>query len=100
MRKFLKRCESFLLRFFRLLKYVIIIMTFKELQDIITRNNIPENVTLMSDSGWECDATDMDGVFYNRKSNIIVFTQDPYYEYEYLENSDWELLNFKEKQKI
>ena len=50
-------------------------MTFAELNKIIEENNIPHDVKLMSDSGWECDATDMDGVYYNKEKNEIVFTQ-------------------------
>ena len=50
-------------------------MTVKELNRLLTANNIPEDAILMSDSGWECGASDMDGVYYNSKENIIVFTQ-------------------------
>ena len=50
-------------------------MTFAELNKIIEENNIPHDVKLMSDSGWECSATDMDGVYYNKEKNEIVFTQ-------------------------
>ncbi len=50
-------------------------MTFEMLSEIIERHNIPKNVRLMSDSGWEVDATDMCGVFYNEQENILVFTQ-------------------------
>lgn len=50
-------------------------MTYKELSDLIETYNIPEDVKLNSDSGWEIDATNMDGVFYNPKENMIVFTQ-------------------------
>ena len=50
-------------------------MTFQELNKLVKDNNIPYDVKLLSDSGWECDATDMDGVYYNSESNIIVFTQ-------------------------
>lgn len=52
-------------------------MTYRELKELIKINNIPEDVTLQSDSGWEIDATDMDGVFYNPEQNLIVFTQEP-----------------------
>lgn len=51
-------------------------MTFAELNKIIEDNNIPHDVKLMSDSGWECDASDMDGVYYNKEKNEIVFTQN------------------------
>lgn len=50
-------------------------MTFEKLKQIIEKNNIPEDVTLMSDSGWECCATKMDGVYYNECENVMVFTQ-------------------------
>ena len=50
-------------------------MTFQELNKLIKDNNIPYDVKLLSDSGWECDPTDIDGVYYNRKENHLVFTQ-------------------------
>ena len=51
-------------------------MTFEELENIITRNNIPKNVRLLSDSGWECSETDMDGVYYDETKNELIFRQD------------------------
>lgn len=51
-------------------------MTFELLQKIIKDNNIPEDVVLRSNSGWECNATEMDGVWYHREDNVIHFTQD------------------------
>lgn len=60
-------------------------MTYKELTEIIQSYNIPEDVTLKSDSGWEIDATDMDGVFYDPIENEIVFTQSMG-DYRYLYN--------------
>ena len=51
-------------------------MTFKDLSKIIKDNNVPDNVILRSDSGWECDDTEMNGVWYNKKKNTIIFTQD------------------------
>ena len=53
-------------------------MTFELLQRIIDENNIPHDVTLRSNSGWECDATEMDGIWYHRQDNIIHFTQSGY----------------------
>ena len=50
-------------------------MTYSELAKLLSENNIPVDVHLMSDSGWECDATEMDGVYYNKGENTIVFTQ-------------------------
>lgn len=52
------------------------IMTFEILSKLIDKYNIPKNVHLLSDSGWECDATEMCGVYYNEKQNVIIFTQE------------------------
>jgi hypothetical protein len=74
-------------------------MTFTELSKIIKDNNIPEDVRLMSDSGWECGETDMDGVYYNDALNIIIFTQttnlgDIYYRYcKFPEEGVWKILS-------
>lgn len=51
-------------------------MTLAELNDICKRNNIPDDVTLLSDSGWECCETEMNGVWYSEIDNMIVFTQE------------------------
>lgn len=51
-------------------------MTFDKLKELIEKYNIPGNVTLLSDSGWEVEETDMDGVFYNEAENHIIFTQE------------------------
>jgi len=67
-------------------------MTFEKLKELIEKYNIPSNVKLLSDSGWECDETEMDGVFYNEKENHIIFTQDFEYSYRYLENEDYKEL--------
>lgn len=53
-------------------------MTLAELNDICKRNNIPDDVTLLSDSGWECCETEMNGVWYSEIDNAIVFTQGKY----------------------
>ena len=56
-------------------------MTFGALIKIFEENNIPNDVVLLSDSGWECSETDMDGVYYSPEKNIVVFTQE-FSEYE------------------
>ena len=50
-------------------------MTLSELNKICKENNIPEDVKLLSDSGWECGPTEMDAVFYSEQENTIVFCQ-------------------------
>lgn len=50
-------------------------MKLNTLLKLLEKHNIPDDVTLMSDSGWEGWATDMDGVYYNRSFNTLVFTQ-------------------------
>ncbi len=72
-------------------------MTFDILQKIIKENNIPSNVHLTSDSGWECDATEMNGVYYNEAKNEIVFTQEgSVYDYSYRDSYSWKNIYNKE----
>lgn len=66
-------------------------MTYGMLKKVFEENHIPEDAILMSDSGWECDPTHMDGIFYNKEVNVVVFTQDSRYEYDY-EEEPWQLL--------
>lgn len=68
-------------------------MTYGKLRELIVKHNIPYSVKLMSDSGCEYDTTEINGVYYNRKENIIVFAQDAYPpNTDYDELPDWELL--------
>lgn len=71
-------------------------MTVEKLIRILRENDIPEDAILMSDSGWECWASDMDGLYYHAKDNTVVFTQD-YASRRYNENSDWIKLGLKEE---
>lgn len=64
-------------------------MTAEELINIFRRNNIPNDAILMSDSGWECFATDMDGVYYNKLENTVVFTQEISKYDNYYVSNDW-----------
>ena len=66
-------------------------MTMELLCRIIEENNIPKDVHFISNSEWECDATEMDGLHYNRESNTIVFTQDGYNR-DYEKSDKWEIL--------
>ena len=51
-------------------------MTLDLLQKIIKAYNIPSDVILESDSGWECSATKIDALYYNKEKNTIVFRQN------------------------
>lgn len=51
-------------------------MTFKELKELIEKHNIPSDVKLLSESGWEYSETEMDVVYYNKKENRIIFRQE------------------------
>lgn len=64
-------------------------MTFELLEEIIENNNVPKNVKLLSDSGWECGSTDMDGVYYNPSRNEIVFTQEGDCYDNYFKDKNW-----------
>lgn len=51
-------------------------ITFKQLSQYIKENNIPENVKLLSDSGWECGETGIRAVYYNEFENVLFLYQD------------------------
>ena len=67
-------------------------MKLNTLLKLINKHNTPDDALLQSDSGWECDATDIDGVYYNRKLNVIVFTQYISENDSYFNELDWEML--------
>lgn len=68
-------------------------MKLKELYEIMKRNNIPEDVRLQSDSGWECSETDIGIIYYNKKQNRLVFLQKEEWQvYNYNEDKNWEKL--------
>lgn len=67
-------------------------MTFELLNKLIEENDIPKDVHLQSDSGWECDETEMDGVWYNRETNTMIFTQYGDEFDDYMDKIGWELI--------
>lgn len=62
------------------------------LLSIMEKHNIPKNVTIKSDSGWECCETEMDGIYYNRKLNTMVFTQSGTVSDDWFDEPGWELI--------
>lgn len=68
-------------------------MRIGEFLKIIKDNNIPADVTMLSDSGWECCATDMDGVYYNEEQKEIVFTQNGDKYESYYDKEGWRLIH-------
>lgn len=67
-------------------------MTVGALNEILKKNNIPEDAELMSDSGWECFATKMNGIYYNEDTNTIVFTQEGNEYDDYYDRKEWKRL--------
>lgn len=64
-------------------------MTAGELLNIFKRYNIPDNAILVSDSGWECSATSIDGVYYDKTGNTVVFTQEFSKYDKYYNSPEW-----------
>lgn len=62
------------------------------LLELIEKHNIPKDVKLLSDSGWEYGATEMDGVYYNIDRNTLLFTQDTSTSGKYFGVVNWVLL--------
>lgn len=67
-------------------------MTMALLKQVLEKNSISDSVHFLSDSGWECNATEMDGIFYNQEKNTIVFTQDGNDDCEYSHSKQWKRL--------
>ena len=57
-------------------------MTFEILKKVIEMNDIPDDVELLQDCGWECCATELNGVWYNAERNEIQFTQSGKKEFD------------------
>lgn len=68
-------------------------MTTELLERIIAANNIPKDVHLMSDSETEVEPAEIKGVFYNKKTNTIIFTQGCL-DKEYDQSEEWEVLYY------
>lgn len=50
-------------------------MVIKDFLEVLKKYNIPEDVKILSDSGWECGATDIEAIYYNKEKNFIVLVQ-------------------------
>lgn len=64
-------------------------MKFYELVELFDKFGVSEDVKLKSDSGWECGATEMNGIFYNEKENLVVFTQTSDASDDEYSGQDW-----------
>lgn len=74
-------------------------MTIEKFKKIIEEFHIPEDVTMLSDSGWECSETDMDGIWYSEVKKEIVFTQvGDKYDKQYFDKPEWVLLHFRKEE--
>lgn len=51
-------------------------MTYKQLKSLIESNKIPENVVLMSNSGWESGATGVEACYYSPSKNELHLVQN------------------------
>lgn len=63
-------------------------MTLEKMKEIMDRNGVPGNARLMSNSGWELSATDMDGIVWNSEENVIHFVQTAALEAEGMDGYD------------
>lgn len=73
-------------------------MNVNILISFLIRNDIPLDAEIMTDSGWECDATEVDMIYYNSKTNVVVLTRNCQ-RHNYRDNNDWTLLCKKKKRK-
>ena len=72
-------------------------MIFSILNKVVSNNDIPEDAELRSDSGWEYSDTEINMIYYNSKTNVLMLTRK-YSNYEtYDDSEDWKLL-YKENE--
>lgn len=67
-------------------------ITVGVLIELLTSNGIDPKAAIMTDSGWECDETEVDAIYYNSKTNVLMLTRELGNEYVYADCDDWELL--------
>lgn len=71
-------------------------MTICKLMGVLS--HLPYYATIETDSGWECDPTGVNRVFYNKEENVVVLTRKPFGNYEKYEKSEkWECLFSSDK---
>ena len=67
-------------------------MTIGMLNRIIENFHLPPDTEIQTDSGWECDPTEVDMVYYNSKTKVLMLTRRCGNCKAYEEDSDWKLL--------
>lgn len=72
-------------------------MNFSKLKEVLDKNNIPYDVDLLSDSGWEGGETGMGSIYYSKEDNAIIFRQGDEYEKERAYNKKIYKLIYDEK---
>ena len=60
-------------------------MTVDKLMGVLSY--LPYYATIETDSGWECNPTGVNRVFYNKEANVLVLTRKPQGNYENYETS-------------
>lgn len=50
--------------------------TYKELMELFAANRIPEDTGIMSYTGWEGDATGVNGAVWNQEAGIVILLQE------------------------
>lgn len=67
-------------------------MTLEKLIKVLEERNIPKDVEIMSDSGWECGPSEIDMVYYNPETKILMLTRRWGNYHTYKKDDDWMLI--------
>ena len=67
-------------------------MELEQLKCLCKKYNIPNDVILQSDTGWECGYSDLILIAYNEKEKRIVFLSDTTSTDDYYHTKDWKIL--------
>lgn len=68
-------------------------ITVSDLIGMAIINKVDLHTTIMTDSGWECDETEVDTIYYNPKTKVLMLTRkNGNAAYKYENCDDWKLL--------
>ena len=68
-------------------------MTVGLFKQIMEENHILDDVTMLSNSGWECGPSEMDGIYYNPSEKTVTFTQAGTFDDLEFDDDHFELLH-------
>ena len=68
-------------------------ITIRALLKLLVADKINLSTAIVADTGWKCPGrAEVDTIYYNSKTNVLMLTRKLGNEYVYEDCDDWELL--------